>query len=615
MPRRLRDDAGVELERLAQRQRTIVEINRAVNAHLDRAKLFRAIARSLRPIVPFDRMGIGIAIANEKSSALYVVEDRNDETDWVPGATRRYEGTLPGWVLTNRRPFIASDLRDLTRFPVSEQDLSSAGMQCCCLLPLLIGDRAIGYLFFLSREVNSYMDEDLPFYAEMAEAVAVALNNCLAYEEISRLKDRLAAENVYLQEEIKGEHNFEEIVGDSSALRGALDRVEAVAPTNATVIILGETGTGKELIARAVHASSRRKDRPLIKVNSAALPAGLLESELFGHEKGAFTGALSRKRGRFELADGGTLFLDEVGEIPLEAQVKLPRVLQEGEFEPVGSTETIRVDVRVITATNRDLLSAVDEGSFRGDLYYRLQVFPIEVPPLRDRLDDIPRLARYLADRAAAKMGKQVTGISDRSLARLESYSWPGNIRELENVVERALIVSRSPTLEIEDEVLRMGNLADSTRAADTDRTLAEVERSHIEEILRETGGVIGGPAGAGMILGLNPSTLRSRIRRLGVRPPGGAGWHRTGSSAESPPGSSPCWRKDSRCRDLRVGPSTGSEPGWRKGWRWPSSRTSEHKDWPGQSSHRPSDSQQGRPRSRARRGARSRSHGALVLV
>ena len=520
MPRRLRDDAGVELERLAQRQRTIVEINRAVNAHLDRAKLFRAIARSLRPIVPFDRMGIGIAIANEESFTLYVVEAREGETDLVPGVTLPYEGTLPGWVLTNGSPFIAKDLRDLATFPVSQRLLASEGMQSCCLLPLVVEDRAIGYLFFLSREVNRYVEEDLPFYAEMTEAVAVALSNCLAYEEISRLKDQLAAENVYLQEEIKGEHNFEEILGDSSALRGTLDRVGAVAPTDATVIILGETGTGKELIARAVHASSRRKDRPLIKVNSAALPAGLLESELFGHEKGAFTGALSRKRGRFELADGGTLFLDEVGEIPLEAQVKLLRVLQEGEFERVGSGETIRVDVRVITATNRDLLSAVDEGSFRADLYYRLQVFPIEVPPLRDRLDDIPLLARYLAERAAAKMGKHVTGISERSLARLESYSWPGNIRELENVVERALIVSRSPTLEIEDEVLRMGNLSDSTRAADTDRTLAEVERSHIEEILRETGGVIGGPAGAGMILGLNPSTLRSRIRKLGVRPP-----------------------------------------------------------------------------------------------
>ena len=496
MPRRLRDDAGVELERLAQRQRTIVEINRAVNAHLDRAKLFRAIARSLRPIVPFDRMGIGIAIANEESFTLYVVEAREGETDLVPGVTLPYEGTLPGWVLTNGSPFIAKDLRDLATFPVSQRLLASEGMQSCCLLPLVVEDRAIGYLFFLSREVNRYVEEDLPFYAEMTEAVAVALSNCLAYEEISRLKDQLAAENVYLQEEIKGEHNFEEILGDSSALRGTLDRVGAVAPTDATVIILGETGTGKELIARAVHASSRRKDRPLIKVNSAALPAGLLESELFGHEKGAFTGALSRKRGRFELADGGTLFLDEVGEIPLEAQVKLLRVLQEGEFERVGSGETIRVDVRVITATNRDLLSAVDEGSFRADLYYRLQVFPIEVPPLRDRLDDIPLLARYLAERAAAKMGKHVTGISERSLARLESYSWPGNIRELENVVERALIVSRSPTLEIEDEVLRMGNLSDSTRAADTDRTLAEVERSHIEELLRETGGVIGGPRG-----------------------------------------------------------------------------------------------------------------------
>jgi PAS domain S-box-containing protein len=334
-----------------------------------------------------------------------------------------------------------------------------------------------------------------------------------ALEEVSQLKNQLQAENVYLREEIKYEHNFEEIVGHSDAIKYVLFKIEQVAPTDSTVLILGETGTGKELVARAVHSAGLRRDRPLVKVNCAALSAGLIESELFGHERGAFTGASARKIGRFELAHGATIFLDEIGELPLELQSKLLRVIQEGEFERLGSSKTVKADVRIIAATNRNLQAEVQQGRFREDLWYRLNVFPITVPPLRQRADDIPPLVEHFVKGFAKKLGREITSVSPATLKTLRGHSWPGNIRELANVVERAVINARGPVLTVADSFERQP--AEGSRA--NGKSLEEVERQHILSTLGETDWRIEGPRGAAKILGLNPSTLRTRMTKLGI--------------------------------------------------------------------------------------------------
>ncbi|MBI5863512.1 MAG: sigma 54-interacting transcriptional regulator [Planctomycetes bacterium] len=333
---------------------------------------------------------------------------------------------------------------------------------------------------------------------------------------------RLRAQNIYLQEEIKSVHNFEEIIGRSSALASVLELVERVAPTDASVLITGETGTGKELIARAIQSHSKRRDKPLIKVNCAALPTGLVESELFGHEKGAFSGAIARRVGRFELAHGGTIFLDEIGEIPLDVQVKLLRVLQEREFERVGGSASIKADVRVIAATNRDLRAAASKGEFREDLYFRLNVFPIHVPSLRERSDDIPLLVQFMLKKFAAGVGKRIVSVAEDTLNRLRTYAWPGNVRELENLVERAVILARGETLEIPPSAfLSASPTAPSapapSDASQPDSTLMAVEREHILATLARTRWVIDGPSGAAQILNLHPNTLRSRMKRLGI--------------------------------------------------------------------------------------------------
>ncbi len=336
-----------------------------------------------------------------------------------------------------------------------------------------------------------------------------------AFSEIEQLKDRLQAENIYLQEEIKLEHNFDEIISASQSFKKVLRKVEQVASTDATVLILGETGTGKELIARALHTISPRKQRALVKVNCAALPANLIESELFGHEKGAFTGALSRKQGRFELADRGAIFLDEIGDLPLELQAKLLRVLQEGEFERLGGVETIKVDVRVIAATNIDLASAVRAGDFREDLFYRLNVFPINLPPLRERREDVSLLVNHFAKKLGAKLGKKITVVPQKAMKTLESYHFPGNVRELENIVERAIILTSDQTLRIEDG---FGGVEAAPLSVESGGTLEEVERNHITAVLEETNWRIEGPKGAALRLGINPNTLRSRMRKLGIK-------------------------------------------------------------------------------------------------
>jgi formate hydrogenlyase transcriptional activator len=348
-----------------------------------------------------------------------------------------------------------------------------------------------------------------------------------ALAEVESLKDRLEAENVYLQEELRREHNFDEMVGSSPALLEVLQRIERVAPADSTVLILGETGTGKELVARAIHDRSRRKGRPLVKVNCGAISAGLVESELFGHVRGAFTGAHDDRTGRFELADGGTLFLDEVGELPPETQVKLLRVLQEGEFEPVGSSRTVKVDVRVIAATNRDLDAAVREGRFRADLFYRLNVLPLRVPPLRERRSDVPHLALFFLERFAKRFGKKFEGIARESMERLAAYAWPGNVRELQNVIERAVALEGGGVLHV-DAALPAARAAERRRdeapaaakAPPAIATLDDAERQHILAALRETAYVIEGPRGAAKLLDLHPNTLRSRMKKLGIRRP-----------------------------------------------------------------------------------------------
>jgi transcriptional regulator with GAF, ATPase, and Fis domain len=344
---------------------------------------------------------------------------------------------------------------------------------------------------------------------------------------MEREKARLEAETTYLIEELKETHNFEEIVGRSPSLASVLEKVRLVAATDSSVLILGETGTGKELISRAVHSNSARKERPLIKVNCAALPMGLIESELFGHEKGAFTGATEKRIGRFELANGGTIFLDEIGEMPLELQVKLLRVLQEHEFERIGGSQTIKVDVRVIAASNRDLARAAAEGNFRQDLYYRLNVFPLRIPPLRERPEDIGLLVHYFVRRYATKIGRKITRVPKETMERLAAYPWPGNVRELENVIERAVILSPGPDLEVGAEILvalptiaariSVSAVVNETRESTGSRSLEEIERSHIVTVLKQTKWRIDGPSGAAQALNLNPSTLRSRMKKLGI--------------------------------------------------------------------------------------------------
>lgn len=357
------------------------------------------------------------------------------------------------------------------------------------------------------QEANAMLEQRV---AERTAELSSALS------EVEQLKARLQAENIYLQEEIKLAHDFEEIISQSHVMRKILHQVEQVAKTDATVLILGESGTGKELLARAVHSASARAARPLVKVNCAALPSNLIESELFGHEKGAFTGALARKIGRFELADGGTIFLDEIGDLPLELQAKLLRILQEGEFERLGNPTTMKVNVRVIAATNRHLEQAVKAGEFREDLYYRLNVFPINSPPLRERKEDIPVLVSHFLKKFAVKTGKAIETISKQAMQQLQAYHWPGNVRELENVIERGVILSHGPVLELADipELRRSPCEAVSSSSA----TLEEVERSHILRVLENTKGVIEGPKGAATILGLRPSTLRSRLQKLGLK-------------------------------------------------------------------------------------------------
>jgi formate hydrogenlyase transcriptional activator len=388
------------------------------------------------------------------------------------------------------------------------------------MLPLLRGDRVLGVLSLVRTDKNAFTGSDLEFLSQVAGQIAIAIDNALAYRQITELKDKLAQEKLYFEDELSSEMNFQEIIGNSAVLRSVLRQVEAVAPTGSTVLIHGDTGTGKELIARAVHNLSQRQANPFVKLNCAAIPTGLLESELFGHERGAFTGAVAQRIGRFELASQGTIFLDEVGEIPLELQPKLLRVLQEREFERLGGSRTLRTNARLIAATNRDLRTMVEEQTFRSDLFYRLSVFPIHVPPLRERTEDIPFLVRHFAQYFAFSMGKRIETISSETMNALVRYPWPGNIRELQNVIERAVILSPGPILKVPLTDLKARGAELNHINGNGSSTLEEVERRHILSILEQTNWVFAGPNGAAARLGIKRPTLQFRMQKLGISRP-----------------------------------------------------------------------------------------------
>jgi formate hydrogenlyase transcriptional activator len=390
------------------------------------------------------------------------------------------------------------------------------GVRSVVSMPLITHDRALGTLSLASLRDAAFQQGDVDLLVQVAGQVAIAVENALAFQEIAELRNRLAQEKLYLEDEIRSEMNFEEIVGESPLLRAVLRQVETVAPTDSAVLIQGETGTGKELIARAIHNLSPRREHTFVKVNCAAIPAGLLESELFGHERGAFTGAIAQRMGRFELAHHGTIFLDEVGDIPLELQPKLLRVLQEQEFERLGSVRSIRVDVRLVAATNRDLDEMVAARTFRSDLYYRLRVFPLVMPPLRERQEDIPTLVRYFVQKHARRMNRTVETIPSETLDLLVRYSWPGNIRELENLIERAVIVSPGPVLRVPLSELKLP----SEPAAGEMLTLEAAQREHVLKALEATNWVLAGPSGAAAKLGMKRTTLQSRMQKLGLTRP-----------------------------------------------------------------------------------------------
>jgi len=462
--------------------------------------------------MPHDVAGLALFDPAINKLRVTALESSADKHVFVENEIIDLEGTPAGLAFTTRQP-VLSGVGHSTD-PVGKR----AGLKSGCTVPLVSHDRALGVLGVASFREHAFSDDDTELLNQVGKQVAIAVENALQFREIDALKNQLREEKLYLEEEIRTEYNFEEIVGHSPALKRVLQDVETVAGTDSTVLIYGETGTGKELIAHAIHNLSQRRERTLVKVNCAAIPTGLLESEFFGHEKGAFTGAIDRRIGRFELAHQGTIFLDEVEDIPLELQSKLLRVLQEREFERLGSSRTLSVDVRVVAATNGDLTELVAEKKFRNDLYYRLNVFPITVPPLRERPEDVPLLVNFFAQKFAQQMKKSIDSVPKETMAALASYAWPGNVRELQNLVERGVILSRGSSLEIPlTELKQASKVANDTNGS---TTLESVERAHILRVLGETSWVIGGPTGAAARLGLNRTTLNHRMRKLGINRP-----------------------------------------------------------------------------------------------
>ena len=500
------------------RLQLLLDVTNQVVSNLQLRDLLRALSGNIRRVMQCDCASVALPNAEDKQLQLSVLDFPEGQGFFHEEGTYSIEGTPYGTAfrtmkpLALEKPFAAWVDNRVVQSRISE------GFESLCFIPLMRRNRAVGTLNLGRLRGDAFSEEDLYFLGRVANQIAIAIENALEYGQVTEAKERLAEQTFYLENEIRLEHNFEEIIGNSQPLKAVLESVRIVAPADSTVLIQGETGTGKEVIARAIHNLSSRKAHAFVKVNCAAIPLGLLESELFGHEKGSFTGAIAQRIGRFELAHKGTLFLDEVSDIPLELQPKLLRVLQEQEFERLGSTRTQRVDVRVLAATNANLAQMVAEKKFRRDLYYRLNVFPIDVPPLRDRRYDIPLLVHYFANKYARRMGKQIESIPNETMDALSRYSWPGNIRELQNLMERSALLSTGPSLRVPlAEILADSGLS----TASGDNALKQAEREQIVRALRESNWVVGGAGGAAALLGLKRTSLAYKMQKLGIsRPP-----------------------------------------------------------------------------------------------
>ncbi|HVZ72755.1 MAG TPA: sigma 54-interacting transcriptional regulator [Polyangia bacterium] len=518
----LRDELGARrrAEHPSSRERAILDVNNAIISNLTRDTLLAAISRAIARVVPFDRAALTLHDPATDKLRILALEGPLPPLRFPVGVCLDRKDSHVGWVFDHQRTLLRRDLAREAEF-APERRLRDEGIRALLTAPLIVGRQSIGTITLGGTKPNQFDTDDEAFLADVANQVALAVSNMRAFEEIAELKGRLQAENQYLREELRREQDGAAIVGESPALAALVAQIEQVAPTTSTVLITGETGTGKELVARAIHERSPRRDRPLVKVNCGAISAGLVESELFGHVKGAFTGALANREGRFKLAEGGTIFLDEIGEMPLDAQVKLLRVLQEGELEPVGCSKTVRVDVRIIAATNRDLTTAVREGRFRSDLYYRLAIIPLAVPPLRDRRGDVERLVRHFVPRLARRHGKAVVDVPPEVMQGLVAHTWPGNVRELQNTLERAVVLSPDGALALPDDFAGDGSPCMGPRsvaASPTDAvTLDEAERRHIVAALEAKNWLIEGARGAAKALDVHPNTLRGKMRRLGI--------------------------------------------------------------------------------------------------
>ena len=513
-----------QLSRERDRLRLLLDLNNAVVTNLETGELFRAISACLKSSLGVEYASLALYDAESHSFRLHALDFPASRGLIRENAVLPVDGSPSGYVLKTgvAKLFTPADIEELS--PDAAKYLFGEGLHSFVSLPLMSRHRMLGTLNLGARREDLFSPDDVAMLTQAAGQIAIALDNSLSYRRIEELNAQLAEEKVYLEDEIRTEHQFEEIIGRSKALNVILKQIETVAPTDSNVLIFGETGTGKELVARALHSLSRRRQGTFVKMNCAAIPTGLLESEMFGHEKGAFTGAIAQRIGRFELANHGTVFLDEVGEIPLELQSKLLRVLQEREFERLGSSRTLRTDARVIAATNRDLESRVQDHQFRSDLYYRLNVFPITVPALRDRPEDIPLLVRYFVQQFSRRMNKNVTTIPAEDMRTLVAYPWPGNIRELQNLVERAVILSNGPVLaipvrELEKAAAASGPVALAAAAPAGVITLEAAERQTILRALRHSGGRVSGPRGAAVALGLKRTTLQARMQKLGIDP------------------------------------------------------------------------------------------------
>ena len=497
------DDAphGEQLKRQNNRLALLLDLNNAMVSNLELSDLLRAIPANVRCVMECDDVAVALPNQERNELQLYAFDFPGDE--------------LIGPASAPAKAFRTGKPEVVNRIDPRGENPGVSGIKCDCYLPLISRGRILGVLILGRRKEKGFSDDEVDFLMQVANQTALAVENALAYREITDVKDKLSQEKVYLEDEIRGEMNFEDIVGKSVALRTLLQQVEVVAPTDSTVLICGETGTGKELIARAIHDLSSRRTSAFVKLNCAAIPAGLLESELFGHEKGAFTGAVAQRIGRFEVACRGTVFLDEVGELPLELQPKLLRVLQEREFERLGSSRTLQTGARLIAATNQDLAAMVQERKFRSDLFYRLNVFPVQVPPLRERQEDIPLLVRHFVQQYARRMNKIIDTIPSEVMNVLKRYHWPGNIRELQNLMERAVILSPGSVLKVPSSGLQDRS---ARTAANPIETLEDSERRHITNALQATNWVVGGPSGAAVLLGMKRTTLQWRIAKLGIR-------------------------------------------------------------------------------------------------